>query len=116
MIKIKVSGKLLTVVRQEMVRGEEGLFKFILQLVKGLYENREKTVDVSFMMYLSTLEYSSLKVFLLSEELPNIPFSGEIEFSNEYSSFVFNAESLFGPESNSIEYMKFGTGLSKVTR
>jgi hypothetical protein len=117
MLQIKISGKLLTTIRQEIFKSEDDIFLFILHLMRVLYENRDKTVDVAFMTYLSNIEYSSLKAFFFSEELPSIPFVGEVEFSMEYGSFLFNVERLFRDDVNSfVQYMKFGADLSSLLR
>ena len=117
MIKIKISGQLLTTVRDEMLKRDDDLFRFLLQLVSFLYKNKDKMVDVSFTMFLSTLEYSSLRVLHFSEELPVLlPFCGDISFSVEYGAFIFDVERLFDPEIDLVQYMRFGSGISSLLR
>ena len=117
MIKIKKSGQVLTTVRDEMLMRDDDLFRFLLKLVSFLYKNKDKMVDVSFTMFLSTLEYSSLKVLHFSDELPvSLPFSGEVSFSVEYGTFMFDVDRLFDPEIDLVQYMKFGSGISSLLR
>ena len=119
MIEIRIENKLLVSVRQEMLSGDK-IFLFLYQLCQGLYENRDKTVDIAFMMYLDRIGYSYLKAFFFAEQLPNVPFSGKVEFSTPYHSFTTDISRMFDSALDKsdlvLENMKFGSEVNNLLR
>jgi hypothetical protein len=119
MIEIRIENKLLVSVRQEMLSGDT-IFLYLYQLCQGLYENRDKTVDVSFIIYLDRIGYSYLKAFYFADELPNVPFSGKVEFSTPYYSFTTDVSRMFDTSLDKadwvLENMKFGSEVSSLLR
>jgi hypothetical protein len=119
MISVVISGEKLVSIRSEMLKGEE-LWHFVYQMVHALYENRDKTVDVAFMLYLDRIGYSYLRAFHFVEVLPIVPFTGEVQFTNGYDSVVFNVTRIFDSSLSKTELsgalMQFGCEISQLLR
>lgn len=114
MIEIRIQGKLLTHVRHQLL--DKSYFSFMYDLVKGLYESRDKTVDIAFMMYLDRISYSYLRAFYFAEELPNVPFTGKVEFRKGEESVEVDVTSLFESEKldTATKLMEFGADLRAI--
>jgi len=115
MIEVRVQGKLLTMIRLEMLPGDL-YFAFMYDLVRGLYESRGMTVDTAFLIYVDHISYAYLKAFHFVEELPTDPNDNVVEFVGKNKSIKIDLKSLFDSDKmdTTVEFIKFGAKLFEI--
>jgi hypothetical protein len=119
MIQVLVNGQTLVMVRPEMLR-DSSPYLFFYHLAKALYEQRQATADVAFIMYLDRIGYESLRALHFVEKLPACPVGTEMVLRSDYGEEVVKFDVMFESGADVLDrseaQMKFGAQIDRMLR
>jgi hypothetical protein len=119
MIQVLVNGQALVMVRPEMLR-DSSPYLFFYHLAKALYDQRQATADIAFVMYLDRIGYESLKALHFVEKLPTCSIGTEMTLRTDYGEEVVRFDVMFESGADVLDrsesQMRFGAQIDRMLR